>query len=214
MLKIKQFAFNNFGENTYIVYDADSLDAVVIDPGMLSGSEKVAFDNYISQNGLKINQVILTHGHLDHCFGASYVTDRYGVRIAGNRLDEPLARTVGQQAQRFGMGNAVSGGVSFDVDLRDGDRIDIGKSHLDVIDVPGHSPGGIALYSPDDKFVIVGDSLFRGSIGRTDLPGGDYATLIRAIQKKILTLPDDTVVLPGHGDFTTVATEKNNNPYL
>lgn len=214
MIELKHFVFNNFGENTYIVYDTDSLDAIVVDPGMLTDSEMAAFDRFVSEKGLHLARVVLTHGHIDHCFGAKGVAAHYGIKVAGNRDDEPLTRSLGEQALRFGMGRIVSGALCLDEYLADGDRIEVGDSHLDVLHVPGHSPGGIALYAPVEKFVIVGDSLFRGSIGRTDLPGGNYATLIGAIQKKLLTLPDDTVVLPGHGELTTIAVEKVNNPYL
>lgn len=214
MLTLKQFVFNNFGENTYIVFDTDTLDAIVVDPGMLTSTEVASFNRFVSVNSLRLGRIVLTHGHLDHCFGAKDVAEHYSIPIAVHRDDKLLTRSLCQQALRFGMGRIVDSGIYPDQYIADGDGIDVGNSHLDVIHVPGHSPGGIALYAPAEKFVIVGDSLFCGSIGRTDLPGGDYATLVTAIQKKLLTLPDDTIVLPGHGELTTIATEKVNNPYI
>lgn len=213
MLHIKQFVFNPFGENTFVVSDDASRDAVVIDPGMTSTDEQRHIDRYITGNGLNVTAVVNTHLHLDHCFGDNYLRDRYDVRIHAHSADAPLGATLGEQARRFGMIVDVSS-VDIDVPLSDGDTICIGGDELQVLHVPGHSPGGIALYSPSGRFVIAGDSLFEGSIGRTDLPGGDMTTLVNAIRGKLLTLPDDTIVLPGHGSTTTIAREKTSNPFL
>ena len=161
-----------------------------------------------------MTQIILTHGHLDHCFGADYVRSRYGTPIKAHSDDIPLTDMLGVQAERFGMGKHFPKGISIDVQLKDGDTIEIGESRLEVIHVPGHSPGGIALYDKADGYVISGDSLFRGSIGRTALPGGNHATLVNAVRNRLLSLPENTMILPGHGDFTRVGIEKKSNPYL
>ena len=213
MLKVKQFVFNMFGVNTYLVIDPDSKEAAVIDPGMYGSDEQKEFDDYVKTNNLKIIEVINTHLHLDHCFGDNYVKDKYGVKVAANIADAPLGADITTQMRRFGGRDAVKG-VTIDVPLEDGDIITIGKERLVVITVAGHSPGGIALYSSDGNFVIAGDSLFRRSIGRTDLPGGNQRQLIDNIRKKLFTLPDDTMVLPGHDRFTTIGDEKMANPFV
>lgn len=215
MLKIKQFAFNDFGENTYVLFDTDSREALVVDPGMADDKERQFFDKFIENNGLTITNVVNTHLHLDHCFGDNYVVDRYGVKVAASIADAPLGRTVGQQAQAFGvrMGREARG-VEIDVPLKDGDEITLGKYRLTVLEVPGHSPGGLVLYCAEGKFAFVGDSIFYGSIGRTDLPGGCQTQLVDALKNKVLTLPDNTQLLPGHGPITTVAREKVVNPFI
>lgn len=213
MLRIKQFAFNPFEELTYVVSDESTGDAIVIDPGMVGQREIDAFDSYIADNKLHLTGIVNTHLHLDHCFGANYVKGRYGVPVNAHAADGPLGATVDQQASRFGM-KIPSGNVTIDAPLKAGDTITVGSETLEVLHVPGHTPGGLAFYSPSGKFVIVGDSLFRGSIGRTDLPGGDHATLIKAIKTQLLTLPPDTLVLSGHGDPTTIGEEAARNPYL
>lgn len=214
MLKIKQFVFNNFDENTYLAVDDATRKAALIDPGMLMESERKTIADFIEKNDLHLEQVILTHAHLDHCFGVGFVKDKYGVPVKGHEADAPLARIVHLQGQRFGMGYVIKKPVEFDVNLKDGDTITIGESSLDVIHVPGHSPGGIVLFDSHDRVAFVGDSIFRGSIGRTDLEGGNYATLINALKKKILSLPENTVLLSGHGDPTTVGDEIKYNPFL
>ncbi len=216
MIKVKQFVFNPFAENTYVVWDSTSREAIVVDPGMTSAAETHLFESYIEDNKLEIKQIINTHLHLDHCFGDNYVRDRYGVKVAAHLGDAPLGAGLGSQARQFGMvlPAGADAGVSIDVPLKEGDEISIGNEKLYVIEVAGHSPGGIALYCPEGGFALVGDSIFRGSVGRTDLPGGDHATLIANLRNKILTLPDGTQLLPGHDRFTTVEAEKATNPFL
>lgn len=213
MLKVKQFVFNMFAENTFVVSDSDSREAVVVDPGMFTQAERKEFDDYIESNSLKIIQVVNTHLHLDHCFGDNYVRDRYGVKVAANIGDAPLGADLGTQIRRFG-GRGDFEGVSIDVELRDGDTIRVGSDLLKVIETPGHSRGGICLYCKDGKFLIAGDTLFRGGVGRTDLEGGDARQLSASIRNKLFALPDDTAVLPGHDRFTTIGDEKRSNPYV
>lgn len=213
MLKIHRFVFNPFDENTYVVYDTDTREAVVVDPGMLHPDEIRDFDRFIVENDLKLRHIVNTHLHLDHCFSDNYVKGRYGVDIAASADDAALGDSISQQAARFGL-RIDTGKVVIDKELRDGDVIKVGRHRLDVIKVPGHSPGGIAIYSAENKVVLVGDSLFEGSIGRTDLPGGDYVQLVASIKDKLMSLPSDTAVLPGHGEFTTIGKEKSFNPYI
>lgn len=213
MLKIKQFVFNMFGVNTYLITDKETGDTAVIDPGMIDAAEKREFDDYVSANNLKITQIINTHLHLDHCFGDNYVRDKYGVKVAANINDQSLGDDIPAQMARFG-GRIKADPVKIDVALKDGDIIKIGSSELRVITTPGHSPGGISLYSAEGGFLISGDTLFRFGVGRTDLPGGDHNTLIKSIREKLMTLPDDTKVLPGHDRFSTIDDERRHNPYI
>ncbi|MCM1066883.1 MAG: MBL fold metallo-hydrolase [Muribaculaceae bacterium] len=214
MLKIKQFAFNPFGVNTYLVWDDACGDAIVVDPGMIDAREHSLFDKYIADNKLHLTQIVNTHLHLDHCFGDNYVRDRYGVKIAAHEADAPLGARVDEQAGMFGTPLEGSHNVAIDVPLHEGDSISVGQYIFTVLEVPGHSPGGIALYCKEARIALVGDSIFHMSIGRTDLPGGDHPTLIDALRKKILSLPDDTQLLTGHDRPTTVQTEKAYNPFL
>ncbi|MDE6415736.1 MAG: MBL fold metallo-hydrolase [Duncaniella sp.] len=212
-MKITRFSFNMFGENTYVVFDEHSREAAVIDPGMLHQREEEAITKYIDEKHLVIRHLINTHLHLDHVFGANFIKDKYGVKLEAGADDAPLLDDLNGSALRFGIRRDFDK-VTLDVPLKAGEKIFIGNEYLEVIPVPGHTPGGIALYAPESGVVFTGDSLFEGSVGRTDLPGGDHATLIKSIRENLLTLPDDTMVLPGHGDATTIGREKASNPYL
>lgn len=207
MLKIHRFVVNPFEENTYVLVDEATREAAVVDAGMWNDAEREAFDGFVKRSGIKLNQAINTHMHIDHCFGISHVKNRYGVKLGASADDSFLGSSLGEQARRFGLGGFLEGVVA-DVSLSDGDIITIGESQLEVIAVPGHSPGGIAFYCKADGFVLTGDSLFDGAIGRTDLPGGDYDTLVRSIRKRLLELPASTDVFPGHGNPTTIARER------
>ena len=213
MLHIKQFVFNAFGESTYLVFNPDTLDAIVVDAGMGTPEELDEFDRYIASKHLKLRGIVNTHLHLDHCFGANYVKDKYGVPVSAHVADEFLGNDIDEQARRFGI-RLKDKDVMIDAPLSEGDTIQIGDDALEVIHTPGHSPGGICLYSPDGKFLLSGDTLFQGSIGRTDLPGGNHAQLLASVKKKLFTLPDDTLVLPGHGPSTTIGAEKATNPFF
>lgn len=213
MLKVKQFSFNPFGVNTYVIWDEATRLAMVVDPGMTDASERELFDKYITDNGLVIRHIVNTHMHLDHVFGNNYVRDKYGVKIAANPADATLGSSVDGQAAMFGIRVPETFNTEADIALREGDVLTFGDYTFKVIEVPGHSPGGIALYCPEGEFAVVGDSIFAGSIGRTDLPGGDHAALINALRTKILSLPDNTRLLTGHDMSTTVAREKT-NPYI
>lgn len=213
-MKIARLVVNPFEENTYLLIDEATLETAVVDPGMVTEDENRRFADYVERNKLKITQVLFTHGHLDHCFGANWVHKTYGATVKGAPEDIPLLQSLPAQAARFGMRKTTDDVVEIEVPLRDNDIIDIGDSKLQVIAVPGHSLGGLSFYNAKDGFVVTGDSLFDGAIGRTDLPGGNYATLVDAVTKRLLALPDATVVYPGHGPSTTIGKEKAYNPYL
>lgn len=212
-MKVAIFQFSLFGINTYVVYDPTTLCCAVIDPGMINESEEKAIYDFIERHNLKVTHIINTHLHIDHIAGNSCLQKKYGSPVLAHPLDEPLGSHVQQQAMMFGMRESIPN-VEISEYLKDGDEIRIGDGVLKVIAVPGHSQGSVALYDAKDKFVIVGDALFKGSIGRTDLPGGDYQQLIDSIQNNLMSLPDDTTVFSGHGPATTIGTERRSNPYL
>lgn len=212
-MEILRFTFNPFGVNTYIVYDPQSMECAIIDPGMISDSELKRMESIIDRYKLKPVHLINTHLHADHAVGDRFIREKYGLPLQANKADTFLAESLSQQKRMFGITDDGSS-ETIGQYLSDGDEIKIGNGVLKVLEVPGHTPGGIALYDADDKFVITGDSLFQGSVGRTDLPGGDMATLISAIRSKLMTLPDDTLVYSGHGGATTIGAERRHNPFL
>lgn len=202
-----------FAENTFIVFDVLSREAAVIDAGMLYDDEWQDFSDYVEKGHLKIKYLLNTHLHIDHLFGVAEAVRRYGVGLSASSADSILSDRVEQQAAMFGIRRNMEQ-IKIEHPLADGDEIRLGNSTLKVIATPGHSLGGICFYSADDGLLFSGDSLFQTGIGRTDLPGGDYATLIHSITDRLLTLPDDTKVLPGHGPSTTIAQERQYNPFL
>ncbi|MDE7442034.1 MAG: MBL fold metallo-hydrolase [Muribaculaceae bacterium] len=212
-MKIAKFTFSLFGINTYVVYDPATKDCAIIDPGMFNSEEEEAMDNFIKRNGLKVTAIIDTHLHVDHAVGVQFAKRKYGAPLLAHQADEFLGDRIQQQAQMFGMREKTED-VKIDRYLLPGEVIKIGDGELKVIHVPGHSPGSVALYDAKDGFVITGDALFSGSVGRTDLPGGDMRTLISSIKNGLLSLPDSTVVYPGHGPATTIGQERHSNPYL
>jgi hydroxyacylglutathione hydrolase len=211
-MTVKTFTFNPFQENTYLVYD-DTKEAIVIDCGCILDYEKKTFKQYIIDNELNIVKVINTHLHLDHQFGNKFLNDTYNIAPLAHIEDEFLLDNVKSQGAMFGIpvkeDAQTLGGY-----IEDNQTFTFGETSFVALHVPGHSPGSVAIYFEKENAVFVGDVLFKGSIGRTDLPKGDYATLIRSIQNKLLPLPDSTVVYSGHGPTTTIGEEKVNNPYL
>ena len=202
-----------FGINTYVVYDPEEKEAAIIDPGMSRKQEFDALENFIGREGLKVTHLINTHLHIDHAIADNWVKAKYGVPVEAHADDAMHGERNKQQAQMFGV-QAEDVAVEIDRQLKEGDIIKIGSGELKVVHVPGHSPGSICLYDEADSFVIVGDALFQGSIGRTDLPGGNHRQLVDAIKNKLLTLPQETMVLSGHGDATTIGREWESNPDL
>lgn len=213
-MKIVKFRFNMFGENCYVVWSTDTKECMIVDPGMLNTAENEAIDGFIASEGLTVKYLVNTHLHLDHCFGNNHVAEKYCVTTHAHPADHALGRDIRNQAAAFGIKDSSVTDIDKFEPLTDGTVLTLGKEEIRVIHVPGHSEGGIALYAPADRWVISGDSLFKGSIGRTDLPGGDHSKLVKAVTDKLLTLPDATMVLPGHGPVTSISEEKRTNPYL
>ncbi|MCU0398235.1 MAG: MBL fold metallo-hydrolase [Cyclobacteriaceae bacterium] len=210
MLSVKRFEFNPFEENTYVVYD-DTRQCIIIDPGCSDQEEESALMRFISSNALQVVMLINTHCHIDHVLGNAFIKNQYHVKLWIHEKEEPLLKSVKAYAPNYGFyryNEAIA-----DEFLKEGDFVELGNDRLEVLFVPGHSPGHIALYHKESKTVLGGDVLFRSSIGRTDLPGGDYDTLIRSIHTKLFTLPDDVTVYCGHGPETTIGYEKRTNPF-
>lgn len=212
-MKVAIFNLLLFGVNCYVVYDPEAREAAIVDPGIVDDRELEAIDEFLRKHSLKVVGVINTHLHIDHAIANQRLAEKYNVPVLAHPDDAFLGDNMKSQAAEFGLPFKVeSAGVSHE--LSDGEKIRIGNGALEVIHVPGHSPGGIALYDPSDGFLISGDTLFEGSIGRSDLPGGNLARLLESIKKRLYSLPDDTVVYPGHGDPTTIGREKQFNQFV
>ncbi len=211
MTKVYTFTFNPFQENTYLLTD-ETGECIVIDPGCYFEDEKSNFANFISTNKFRPVKIINTHCHVDHILGNAFLANKYNIPIAANIEDEFLLQNAGEHGKLFGF--EVDKSPSIATYLKDGENLKFGNTVLKVFHVPGHSPGSIALYCEEQKFVITGDVLFNGSIGRTDLPGGDYATLINSIKSKLISLGDNVIVYPGHGPSTSIEKERRANPFL
>lgn len=202
-----------FGVNTYILWDPETLQAAIIDPGMITSDDNQIIDSFIKENNLKLIHLINTHLHLDHTFGDDYISATYGLKLQANDGDSRIGELRSVQARGFGMVMDLPP-LTIHTPLNSGDKINLGNQHLVVSNLPGHSPGSIVLYSPEDRFVLTGDVLFCRSIGRTDLAGGNFDQLIKGIRNILLPLPDSTIVYPGHGEPTTIGEERSENMWI
>jgi len=213
MLQLESFVFNPFAENTYVLYDDNTKECVIIDPGCSNAFEENALFGFIDSHRLKPLMIINTHGHIDHIVGNTAVKKRYSINVAAHpNVKNDFLRSR-QQAAMFGM--PLSGDCALpDLDLKDGQIIKVGESTLEVISTPGHAEGSISLYAEIEGWVFTGDALFCRSIGRTDFPGGSYETLRKSIKERLFRLPDDTEVFSGHGESTTIFDEQRYNMFL
>lgn len=198
-------------ENTYLLYD-ETKACVIIDPGCYERSEKSELEAFITANQLQVVSLINTHCHIDHVLGNDFVKSRFKVNLSAHKVEVPFLRAVQTYAPNYGFSEYRA--TEIDKYLEEGDKLTFGNSSLDILFVPGHSAGHIAFYNKEQKFCIGGDVLFKGSIGRTDLPGGDHETLIKSIKNKILPLGDDVLIYSGHGPTTHVGEERKFNPFL
>ena len=212
MTTVQSFEVNYFSENTYIVYD-ETKEGVIIDCGCMNKEEQQLISRFVSEQQLTLKRYLCTHLHLDHIFGNQFVWKQYGLKPEASKADVEGLPSPIDQAKAFRLPLAIQE-VAVEHFLAGGQIVQFGKTQLEVISVPGHSPGGLAFYNRKNGFVIVGDSLFAGSIGRTDLGGGSQELLQAALRDRILSLPDETIVYPGHGPETRVIDEKFSNPYL
>ncbi|MBN2662065.1 MAG: MBL fold metallo-hydrolase [Bacteroidales bacterium] len=210
-MQIKQLTFNAFFENTYIVFD-ETNEAIIIDPGMNSDRENQKIVDFINKNNLKPVKIVNTHCHIDHILGIDFLKETYLIECYSGKNDEYLLADAIEKANMFGL--KLKKAPQIDNYISEKDEIIFGNSKLKILDVPGHTSGHIALYSLKDKFVITGDVLFKDTIGRTDLPGGDLDQLLNSIRTKLLSLDDEYTVFAGHGEKTSIGYEKLNNPFL
>jgi glyoxylase-like metal-dependent hydrolase (beta-lactamase superfamily II) len=210
MLYIQSFTFNAFAENTYVVYD-DTKTCAIVDPGCYEQQEQETLSAFIEAHTLRVIHLINTHAHIDHIVGNQYVQATYNVHLALHQQEVPILQAATQHAPSYGF--TAYRPVEAEKLLTTSDTIQVGDMTLSILHVPGHSPGHIALYNMQAKVCLSGDILFRGSIGRTDLPGGDHALLSQSIHQQLFPLGDAVIIYPGHGPTTTIGEEKRNNPF-
>ena len=180
---------------------------------MVNPEETNLIEDFIATHRLSVRYILLTHAHVDHTFGIDILKEKYNAPVLAHKADLPLGQMRGQQAEMFHLPMKL-GPVEIDRFISAGTHLQLGNERIEVIETPGHSPGGVCYYVPESSFILTGDTLFQGSIGRTDLPGGNHNTLLRSISTGLFNLPDNTVVYPGHGPATTIGKEKRTNPFF
>ena len=210
-MKIARLEFNPIQENTYILWD-ETQQGIIVDAGNSTPQENALLDNFISKHDIHPVLAVNTHGHFDHTLGVAYVKEKYGVKFALSHKDAFLLDNARMSADIFGV--KVGAMPSIDIDLDTTPEIRFGTTTLRVIPTPGHTPGHVALFEPQSEILLTGDTLFKGSIGRTDLPGGDYSWIMQSIMEQIITLGDTVKVYPGHGPETTIGNEVLYNPFV
>ena len=211
MIQIKSFPFNPFSENTYVVFN-DQKNAFIIDPGNFSEEETETLNKFIVDNELKVQNILLTHAHIDHVLGLQKMYDEYKVPVLLHESEKEMLDRNPMDANRFGFFfKPFEGEIQY---LNEDEFLKLDEDEFRILHVPGHSPGHLAFYNEADQFVISGDVLFEGSIGRTDLYKGNHAELIESIRTKMFTLPAETKVYNGHGNPTSIGFEKEYNPFF
>jgi glyoxylase-like metal-dependent hydrolase (beta-lactamase superfamily II) len=211
MITIEKFVFNPFYENTYVLFD-ESGECIIIDPGCLDSVEEKELTDFIISKNLKPVRQIFTHCHVDHIFGINFIYRQYNLKPEIHKAAMPFLIRGNEQARVYGF--EMQNVVEPEMFIEEGDKIKFGNSELDVVYTPGHADGSVCFISYLQKFVITGDVLFQGSIGRTDFPTGDFDLLMESIRTKLYVLPDDFTVYAGHGEETTIGFEKANNPFV
>jgi hydroxyacylglutathione hydrolase len=212
MLVIKKFVFNPFSENTYIVWDEKTNEGMIIDPGCVDSYEEKQLDSFILDRNVRVKYLVITHCHIDHILGCGHIMEKYFPTYLAPEDDLPLLKNADKQASSFGL--EVKTPPLPEEYLNEDSKIKLGDTTIKVVSTPGHSPGEHCLYFENEKFCITGDVLFQNSIGRTDLWGGDHSILINSIKTKLLTLPDDVIIYPGHGENSKIGIERIENPFL
>lgn len=211
MLTVKAFIFNPFQENTYLIIN-DKKECWIVDPGMYGADEEKVLFNYISEHQLLPQQIINTHAHIDHVMGIDAVKQKYNIRFGMHALESSVLSNAAGSAMLFGF--KLGANPTYDFLIDEQQPLLLGDDVIEVRLAPGHSPGSIVFYYEPGKWLIGGDVLFNGSIGRTDLPGGNHEALLHSIQTQLYILPDETVVYSGHGPSTTIGKEKQSNPFV
>lgn len=210
-LKLQLFHFNPFMVNTILFYD-ETKEAVIIDPGNCSPKEDAILEEYVENNNLKVKMILNTHPHIDHVLGNSFCRKTFSVPLAMHPLAMEAYNVVGIQGEMFGIPQKDF--PAPDLFLTEDTKIEFGNQSWSVLYVPGHAEGSVAFYDKEHKFAVVGDLIFNGSIGRTDLPTGDFNLLINSVKTQIFTLEDDVVLIPGHDVVTSVEKERKFNPFF
>ena len=211
-LKTKRFVSNAIGENCYLVWD-DTLECAIIDCGAWGELKEEKIAQFIEENELRPCMALQTHMHFDHVMGLAFLHRRYGLQPMCHALEQPVYEAAPEMVHDW-FSLQMPPLVPVSEYLFDQQLLEFGHTSLRVLHTPGHTPGGLCFYFPESKLLFTGDTLFQGSVGRSDLPGGDVQALIRGIWNQLLSLPDDTVVYPGHGPQTTIGDERRTNPYL
>lgn len=211
MMNIASLTFNPLEENTYLLWD-DTLEAVVVDAGACNERENAALDRFIAEHGLRPVLALNTHGHFDHALGVRHLQERYDIPFALSSKDAFLLENARTSGSIFGV--RIGAMPAIDIDLEQTPEVRFGRTILRTIATPGHTPGHMAFYEPQTKTLLTGDTLFRESIGRTDLPGGDYSWIMRSILDRLVPLGDDVQVFPGHGPKTDIGHETLYNPFI
>lgn len=212
MIKIQKFIFNLFSENTFVLWDDESKECAIVDPGCSDSSEEQTLENFINDGNFKVKYLINTHCHIDHILGCEFVKNKFNPIYLAPELDIPLIQNAKLQASYVGMDFSTS--LQPDELLSEDKKLVLGDLEITFLFTPGHTPGEFCIYIPSIKTCITGDVLFFDSIGRTDLWGGNYDVLIKSINEKLLSLPDETIIYPGHGESSTIGREKKLNPFL
>ena len=208
-MKIKQFQFNDISVNTYIVWDSQTLDAVIIDPGCYYPQEEQTLKQFVEDNKLNINHILNTHLHFDHIFGNNFAEETFGVAAKAHSADMPWLLQIGRRLASFGIQyNKSVNPIKPENFLQEGDTVSFGRHTFNILHIPGHSPGSLVYYCKEENTLFCGDVLFKGSLGRYDFADSDGAALVQGIRQKLFTLPDNTIVYSGHGPSTTIGTEK------
>ena len=211
MLYVKSFEFSPVRENTYVLYNEEN-QCCIIDPGCYFSEEQDELKGFIDKAGLQPILLLNTHCHLDHVFGNKFVHDTWGLTLHIHEKEKPVLDYAPVAGEKWQLPfENYEGELKY---IKEGEKIAIGKDEMEIFFTPGHSPGSITFYNAKDGYVVSGDVLFNGSVGRTDLPGGDFKVLFNSIQTQLFTLPDDTKVYSGHGPVTTIGFEKMNNPFV
>jgi len=212
MVQIQAFTFNPFSENTYLLFNTETKEACLFDPGCSNATEQATLKRFLKEKSLTLTQLLLTHAHIDHILGYSWVHDTYNLTARANEKEIPVFQRGKESALLFGI--SYEEGPKLIADLNHGLVLDIVGEKWELREAPGHSPGSILFVCHAKKWVIAGDVLFRESIGRSDLPGGNQEALMRSITRELYSLPDDYTVFPGHGPETSIGHEKQANPFI
>ncbi len=211
-MQLQKFVFSPFQENTYVIWDEIIRETYIIDPGCFNSNEEEILRQYVESNNLSVSYLINTHCHIDHVFGNVFVLEKWKPEFIAPEKDVPLLKMVVEQGKQFGI--EVKPSPDPNEFITEDMVLNLNGTELRFLFTPGHTPGEYSIYIPEENLCITGDVLFRGSIGRTDLWGGDFETLMHSIKTKLLVLPDSTTIYPGHGESSTILQEKTHNSFL